>query len=93
MLYDPKWETQTGLAGFIAWLERQDPQQMYDWPTPQKCALGLFAKSIGRTPGDSIQDAVWAVDIQYSIAIHRAVMEIPWTFGAALERVRAVGGI
>ena len=88
MLYDPKWETQTGLAGFIAWLERQDPTTKYDFRDPQTCALGRYATATGRAPQNATPSAADALQIPYSENFHRVVMNKPWTLGAALKRAR-----
>lgn len=35
------------LAGFVSWLESQDPCKSYDWSTYHDCPAGRYARSIG----------------------------------------------
>jgi hypothetical protein len=51
MLYDPKW-AKPSLAGFISWLEKQDPKARFDYVPPDNCAIGQYLKSIGTTYED-----------------------------------------
>lgn len=47
MLYDPKWELRPSLAGFVAWLERQPADQIFDYWDCEVCACAQYATSLG----------------------------------------------
>ena len=46
MLYDPKWD-KPSVAGFRAWLERQDPEATFDYGDCDHCAVGQYLSSVG----------------------------------------------
>ena len=46
MLFDPKWQ-KPSVAGFRAWLERQDPQETFVYADCDHCAVGQYLISIG----------------------------------------------
>ena len=46
MLYDPKWD-KPSVAGFRAWLERQDPDETFTYADCERCAVGQYLISIG----------------------------------------------
>lgn len=81
MLYDPKWEGPS-LAGLVAWLERQDPNQTYHWLDIPNCLLSQYYRAIGREPIVEI-----TADIPFEGA-GEIVLLGRLTFGAALERAR-----
>ncbi len=41
---EPKEPT---MPGFVAWLERKDPNERYDWPRSEICACGQYATELG----------------------------------------------
>ena len=77
MLYDPKWEVpvkqEPSLQGFIAWLERQDPKQRYNYFSAGKCAWAQYSGQVVGWPKKEI---------------NKVVCPLPWTFGAVLKRAR-----
>jgi hypothetical protein len=91
MLYDPKWDQQTkaepSLAGFIAWLETQQPDGRYDWACRGHCLCDQFFQATGADPGD------WSlhkkVERATGVRLDGLAIQHPWTFGAALRRARA----
>jgi len=95
MLYDPKWapvetkRTVFPLAELIAWLELQPPGAEYDFYDIHGCLLCAFLKAHGyEDPAHDIgfgaeTIAGWQLD-----DYHRIAGDMPWTFGAALERAR-----
>lgn len=105
MLYDPKWEIQTKaepltLGHFIEWLQTHDPDKEYEFRNCKgMCLVGQYMTSIGRSwdgPGDGPLNEYGVVcrtlfggdgpcRIEQSVA-----QDTPHTFGAALERARAV---
>jgi hypothetical protein len=46
MLYDPKWD-KPSVAGFRAWLERQDQEATFDYNDCNRCAVGQYLISAG----------------------------------------------
>lgn len=99
MLYDPKWEkpieTAPSYAGFIAWLERQNPAETYDWGDLCGCAVANYMASIGfgiiNRPclGDIFGDVGTRARERYGDICRK----LPWTYGAALDRTRKIGSI
>jgi hypothetical protein len=100
MLYDPKWEVKAdpfSLPHFIAWLERQPPERMYDF---HNCTGGcLIGQYIASFPDG--QYIASFPRVGYVVACLRLfgtdslgkpnqdiAYEYPRTFGAALERAR-----
>jgi hypothetical protein len=99
MLFDPKWQKNdleyegVTLSGFIAWLEMQDPNTEYEYINPMICALAQYRKHLGYSGNDLIVDfspcrgrpsdpGEWLERIVNGRGGH--------TFGAALERARAL---
>lgn len=104
MLYDPKWEkTETKadpltLGAFIAWLGTQNPTRKYEFMDCQgRCLVGLYYLSVygadcfdtGMRPllGDVFGPR--GTDRRERLYTEIACAR-PWTFGAALERARAL---
>lgn len=97
MLYDPKWEVEVKTDPFsreslVAWLEKQDPNESYDWHCQGRCMLGQWLRSIepfsaGNPDGDSWSYIVNGAVMDFSkftdIALYGDA-----TFGAALARAR-----
>jgi hypothetical protein len=98
MLYDPKWEVKPlsvddllQLDRLAAWLEKQPPQAAYDYCDPMSCAAAQYLSQNGVTG--------LAVMVEFGIdpqpgdqhwLIYNVVGLSPYTFGAALERARAL---
>src|SRR5580700_9747733 len=47
MLYDPKWNKQPSLEGFIAWLETKGKTEIYYWGKTENCACAQYAATLG----------------------------------------------
>lgn len=85
MLYDPKWEanadTKPSLQGFIAWLEQQPADAIYDFTPCPTCAIGQYLRASGKTETD--------IGCRTYFDWNRHIAEpLPRTFGAALMRAR-----
>jgi hypothetical protein len=52
MLYDPKWD-KPSVAGFRAWLERQDPEATFNYCDCNGCAVGQYLDSVGTSWHDA----------------------------------------
>jgi hypothetical protein len=52
MLYDPKWD-KPSVAGFRAWLERQDPDATFNYHDCNHCAVAQYLASIGTSWHDA----------------------------------------
>ena len=105
MLYDPKREKKTetkskpkpkrlSVAGMIVWLEQQPPSKEYSYLSNDNCLVCQYLRSLGvkrpRAGGE-----YWRVDGSWEknplpAAIQDIASEFPYTFGAALERARAI---
>ena len=78
------------LSGLIAWLERQPQQGCYrfnDWCGG--CLLDRYLTAVTGKPSRPDADTHWVTcggESNYFTIAHSR----PWTFGAALERARAV---
>lgn len=92
MLYDPKWEakkTETKeptFAGFIAWLEQQDPQAQYKWASCDECAIAQYFRSLGFKLHERN-------GVHRTIETTQAAITRPHTFGAALDRARKFNAV
>lgn len=105
MLYDKRWDDKVAygisLRGLIAWLEKQDPKQRYEYTDPYRCVLGQYLQSFGLSEQDSFVDfgnrpdktgpQAWLHFIAYGYGPDTDPNSRPeQTFGAALERSRRV---
>ncbi len=89
MLYDPKWEQKTkadplNLETLIAWLKEQDPREEYNPFIPSICLVGQFCAAHGVSDVPVMLEG-WIAKVAFG--------EASWsemTFGAALERARAL---
>ncbi len=89
MLYDPKWEKTKpdphSMQSLIAWLELQPPHTSYNWEcTDGGCLIGLYSDAVGCN-FFACHSAFFNRDDDLSVAAQK-----PHTFGAALERARAI---
>jgi hypothetical protein len=101
MLYDPKWEKPEvkadpfSLESLIAWLEKQPSDGSYDWYGIEKCLVCQFyqANGISEPWGECSYTKPFDRGHGHADA-HRRYWAVgqawPWTFGAALERARAL---
>lgn len=104
MLYDPKWEKQTEtradplqLGTLIAWLEKQPGETAYDYGCNGGCLLALYFQAHGFTGAMMGSVTFWWVDkgqqtpiLDLPNGFNVIARQHPRTFGAALERARAV---
>lgn len=92
MLNNPNWKSHgISLAGFVAWLEQQDPNRKYEYWSCQVCAIGQYAASIGKRYADVIEADKRAFLVTQDWN-NKITYQQPWTFGAALERARRYVG-
>ena len=89
MLYDPKWQNTTtkpdvfSLESLIAWLETKPAEREYEWANCDgHCLLSQYLAAHGQHPVRDYKKL--DVDMRAAIAC-----ELPYTFGAALDRARA----
>ena len=84
MLYDPKWG-RPSVAGFKAWLERQNPDATFCYADCDRCAVGQYLTSIGlawRTVDDI--DMLNSLNVFACRAVHGNGRT---TFGAVLREI------
>jgi hypothetical protein len=84
MLYNPKW-SRPSVAGFKAWLERQDPDATFFYADCNRCAVGQYLTSIGmrwRTMDDPVM--LNALNVFACRAVHGNGLT---TFGAVLREI------
>jgi hypothetical protein len=92
MLYDPKWEKPEvkadpfSLESMIAWLEKQPADKVYDFWDCRECLIYQYLLDAGLPRADyGTAHALGGDDIGGKIA-----HGLPWTFGGALKRARAL---
>lgn len=100
MLYDPKWEVKTkpdllSLESLAAWLEKQPADRAYCYIDNGSCLLGQYFVGMGLTNiqvgGSEFAHAgSGGRDILLPVTFQDIAYDHPRTFGAALERARAV---
>ena len=85
------------LRGLIAWLETQDPTEIYNWTDAQNCVLGQYYRTIGvphsvALIGFKNQADAMGIDVNdlCHVATDSRMDDGPRTFGAALARARAL---
>jgi hypothetical protein len=94
MLYNKAWDTKTELltlAHFIQWLESKDPNAAYPYIIPNMCAGAQYLKYCGVKycsvgPGYNFEKYIKGM---WKITKGNGHEE-DWTFGAALERAKAI---
>lgn len=104
MLYDPKWEKKTKadhftLESLIAWLEKQPADEQYEFCEWNNCLLAQWLRSMDPKahvvgPNGFLYSALGqTVDLMHlANIVHAGSFRSRHlhTFGAALERARAV---
>jgi len=102
MLWDPKWEDKASadpfsLTSLILWLERQEPTDWYEYTMCSYCLLAQYFtacgfKDVKMGPKNfTHRDSPFRVDLPKGFNdIAASVMPSDWTFGAALNRARAI---
>lgn len=102
MLYDPKWEQKTEtkadpftLDSFIAWLEKQPAKKTYCYTSTGHCLIAQYLKHLGHTNISVAGYGKWWSDQgRGQLAAIADIANPPSsalsTFGAALERARAI---
>jgi hypothetical protein len=83
MLYDPRWE-KPSVAGFKAWLERQDPDATFVYSDCDRCAVGQYLISIGTCWRQTGFDSVNELNM---FACRAACGTHTPTFGAVLREI------
>lgn len=80
------------LESLIGWLETQDATRPYFYLNPSGCVLAEFFKSRGFTRVAVDRWDVWFAGSTYALPLEwdRIASTEPYTYGAALERVREV---
>lgn len=79
------------LRGLIAWLEKQDPGEVYDFLNPRACAFGQYCLSINHDPPQWLDRAAMKMgEPRHTLSIIGS--GFPRTFGGALERAREIDG-
>lgn len=74
------------LDSLIAWLEKQPADKVYDFWHCRECLLYQYLRDAGLPRSDyGVVHALGGTDIGGRIA-----HQLPWTFGAALDRARAL---
>lgn len=97
MLYDKRWDKQVetkadpfSLESLIAWLEKQPAKKKYDYfDCRGRCLFGQYAAAT--------MDMSWMNVVvleghkhEFKLLAYDIACQKPYTFGAALERARAV---
>ena len=85
MLYNPTWDKQPSLTGFMLWLESKDPTETYRWESYEVCAIGQYMREIG----SDISPTGWR---HYLGDANEIASAQPRTFGALSERMKAYAG-
>jgi hypothetical protein len=94
MLYNKAWGTKTEpltLAHFIQWLESKDPNEAYDYTSSSRCVGAQYLKYCGvkdYSVGSGNNFEKYIKGMWYIAKGQDA--EKDWTFGAALERAKAI---
>jgi hypothetical protein len=97
MLFNPNWKTETkeekfegvSRSGIIAWLEQQNPDQIYDYADPMSCAAAQYKRAMGYSGNDVIVCfGVCPMPGDAGFWLCEILGHSPYTFGAALSRAR-----
>ena len=95
MLYNPTWNKTPSIEGLIVWLETQDPATTYDWRRVGGCLICAYYNALGINNFSSVSRPLYGdmFGEREDRKRYYAVAErLPWTYGAALERARAIVG-
>lgn len=91
MLFNPDWDKTdrvyngVSLRVLAAWLETMPPNERYDFRNPFDCVLAQYMKAQGLPAVVEVPEDGWITDVSQGDGYDE-----DWTFGAALERARAV---
>lgn len=94
MLYDKRWDRKPSVPGFVAWLERQDSAQAFDYGDCDRCAVGQYIGTMGKTfqsmveEGQSEHDLLEELNGFAHVAWRSKANRRP-TFGEVLTVARA----
>ncbi len=79
------------LDGFIAWLEKQDAAERYDWENCSgRCLVGQYqCHCLGVDAANRPSGYGAFFGYKLTNIFQRIALEHPWTFGGALTRARA----
>lgn len=100
MLFDPKWNQQTkadplSLESLIAWLEQQPADKTYCFLDTGRCLIATYfqAKNIAKSVG-GVTFLPLGSKVRRKIpdCFNEVAEFTPFTYGAALERARALRG-
>ena len=98
MLYNKDWDVKTKdpftLDNLIAWLETKDPTMPYSFFYPDSCLIGQWARNVDASAFNmQIEGSlVYKVNEERRNLsdFHPIASQESWTFGAALERAKAL---
>lgn len=93
MLYDPKWEPKTDtyiMPTLIAWLEKQPAYKTYTYSCPQTCLAAQYFQEMGVEYPVPILRGKPSANDSFGYKLEWLAHEKPRTFGAALERAKAL---
>ena len=80
MLFNPKWSGPS-VAGLASYLETRNPAEEYIYMNSKMCMLHEYGEAIGVEYGHPNA---------FGLVIETIAAEFPHTYGAAMERARAV---
>ena len=98
MLYNKDWDVKTKdlftLDNLIAWLETKDPTMPYNFHWPDSCLLGQWARNEDITAFNIQIEGSFVYKVNEErwdlFSFNPIACQEPWTFGAALERAKAL---
>jgi hypothetical protein len=86
-------KTELSLVGFMEWLEQQPADEAYVFEDAARCAAGRYYTSLGLTPKQWIAGPHDSIGHDLDVpeyALLQVLDDEPHTFGAVLERLRAL---
>ena len=103
MLYNKDWDVKTKdpftLDNLIAWLETKDPTEEFNYYFNNNCLLAQWVKNIDINAQPNMASHAFSYivndqEVDFLVS-HKSFMRNvinvePWTFGAALERAKAL---
>lgn len=93
MLYDPKWEQKTdpqSLEALTSWLEQQPADKTYCYTDQGRCLAAQYHRHISVEYQPEIVFFTASKSDPFEYIIEWIGVKHPRTFGAALERARAI---